>query len=134
VNPGEPADPHRIPFFVGDDLDSGTSELPEEAVQVADSKIDHRGAIGGKVICVLLEWLEDHRSALVKPDPIVRLAVFVSAASPADAEMLAVPGFEHLRVRGPEKIAAHSDHRHRLAPPIVAASIAQQVTKTEGFR
>ena len=46
VDSRKPADPHGIPFFLGNHFDPGGAELGEKAVDVGDAQIDHRSAIG----------------------------------------------------------------------------------------
>src|SRR6185369_15668939 len=116
VDSSEPPDPHRIPFFIGDDVDPCSAQVREQAVEVANPEVHHRRAVEREIVAVLLEGFEHHRAALVEPHPFVRLATFIHPAAAADAEMLTVPGLERRRILGAEEISPHSDYGHFYPP------------------
>src|SRR5215207_9950462 len=115
VNPGEAADfGMSVPFGLCDDLYSRGIQLFQQAVEIADAKVDHHLLVGREIVAVLLERLERDRPRLRVPEPFVGLALLAGAHAAADAKMLPIPGLQAFRIPGPEEVSAHSQYRHVL--------------------
>src|SRR5438270_3145877 len=111
----------RIPFGIVDprksadafhlidlgNIDARLAKLLNQFVECFDAEIDHPLLVGGEIIGVRRERREDGGPRLLLPHPII---------AAADAEMLAIPALERLRVLRPEEQAANSAHRHDISP------------------
>src|SRR5437763_15257660 len=86
-------------------IDARLAEPLNQLVEAIDAQIDHPLLVGREIAGVRSEGREDRIAGLLRPMPIV---------AAADAEMLAIPAFERVRVLRPEEQSANSSHRHRL--------------------
>ena len=106
------------------DRDAGVAQLLDDRVEVADAEVDLPALVGGaERVRVARERREDRLAAILEPARVLVAA----RLEHDDAEVLAVPAIERVRVARAEEEPADAGHpRHRRPPdrPPIAAILA----------
>src|SRR5437868_9781852 len=103
VDAGEAADARIIPLGLGDDLDARLAQTGEEIFKAVDAQVEHHLPVGREIVAIGWKGREDGRSGLLLPHAIV---------AAANAEVIAIPYPERVRVARPEEQTANPRHRH----------------------
>src|SRR5947209_17549315 len=105
VDSGETADAfHLLDLW---HVETRLPKLLNQFVEPVDAEVDHPLPVGREIVGVRLERRKDRCAGLLIPHPMV---------AAADAQLIAIPLLERVRVLRPEEQAANSGHRHRFSP------------------
>src|SRR5260221_5930017 len=95
-------------------IDARLAKADDELVETIDAQVDHPLLVGGEIVSVRRERREDGVAGLLRPVTIIPAA---------DAEMLAIPALERVRIIRPKEQSANSGHRHRILPLMKLAAV-----------
>src|SRR5438477_12114358 len=114
VDAGEPADAF-LRFYLGN-LDARGAKALNELIEAVDAQVEHHLPVGREIIGVRRKGREDRGPGLLLPHAIV---------AAADAEVIAIPFPQSVRIARPEEQAANSSHCHLRLPRYVMGRLAR---------
>jgi hypothetical protein len=112
VEAGEPAGGGVVPLGASLAGDLRGAQRRQHRIQIPHPQVEHPLLVRREVVGVRRDRREHHRAALDQQGPLIGRSGAFDCATGADAEMLAVPGRQRIRIVRPEEQAPYPEYRH----------------------